>query len=577
MSTALQETALQKVKTGINGLDEITFGGLPKGRPTLVIGNAGSGKTMMAMEFIVRGATDYNEPGVFVAFEETPKDLGQNFASRGWNLKQLQDQGKMAVDYVYIERSEIEETGEYDLEGLFIRLAHSVDKIGAKRIVLDTIEVLFSGLSNEAILRAELRRLFRWIKDRGLTAIVTGERGETTLTRYGLEEYVADCVIILDHRVVNQIGTRRMRILKYRGSHHGTNEYPFLIEETGISIVPITSIGLTHEAATERVSTGIAGLDEMFGGRGVYRGTSVLISGTAGTGKSSLAAKFTEAACERGEKVLYFAFEESPSQIIRNMDSINVKLEKWVKKGLLTFHAGRPTQYGLETHLAVMLKLVGDLKPQVVIVDPVSNLVNVGQTLDVKAMLARLIDFLKVQQITAIFTNLTGGEEREIEEAIGVSSLMDTWISLRNLESNGERTRGLYILKSRGMSHSNQVREFVLSDSGIGLVDVYVGPQGIVTGTQREIQRAKDEAVALARKQEMDSRRQEIDRKKRLLQARIEAMEAEYQAEAENARRVIAQEEARDVSAAIERETIGKARKQTSPSGGKAGAKRKKS
>jgi len=549
----LEEIALQKTPSGIEGLDGITFGGLPTGRPTLVVGNAGSGKTMMAMEFLVRGATEYEEPGVFVAFEETPKDLARNFASRGWNLQQLQDEGKLAIDYIYIERSEIEETGEYDLEGLFIRLGHSIDKIGAKRVVLDTIEVLFSGLSNQAILRAELRRLFRWLKEKGVTAIVTGERGDTSLTRYGLEEYVADCVIMLDHRVVNQIGTRRMRILKYRGSHHGTNEYPFVIEDTGMTIMPITSIGLIHTAGTERVSSGIPALDEMLGGKGFYRGSSILISGTAGTGKTSIAAAVVSSACGRGENCLYFAFEESPSQIMRNMRSIGIDLAKCAKKGTLTFHANRPTQFGLETHLANMLKLIRDGKPAIVVVDPISNLISAGQESEVKAMLARLVDFMKGHAVTAIFTNLVGGEIYEAEREAGISSLMDTWISVRNMESNGERTRGMYVLKSRGMAHSNQVREFVLSDKGIQLLDVYVGPGGIVTGTARKMQEANDRELALARKQEMESRRREIDRKRALLQARIEAMQAEFEAEEEIAKRAIAQEEARDVTATVER------------------------
>ena len=508
-----------------------------------MVGNAGSGKTMLAMEFIVRGATQYDEPGVFVAFEETQRDLRENFAACGWDLEALQDQNKLYIDYVYIERSEIEETGAYDLEGLFIRLNHAIERIGAKRLVLDTIEVLFSGLQNQSILRAELRRLFRWIKDKGITAIVTGERGDTMLTRYGLEEYVADCVILLDHRVMDQIGTRRLRIQKYRGSTHGTNEYPFLIHDEGIFVLPISSIGLRHDVTTERVSTGIPCLDEMLGGEGFYRGSSILVTGTAGTGKSSIAASFVEAACERGEKALYFAFEESPQQITRNMASIGLHLDHWVKEGLLEFRAGRPTQYGLEMHLATMIAAVRKIGPAVVVVDPISNLTSVGQPSEVRAMLGRVVDFLKTNHVTAMFTQLTGGETA-LESESSVSSLMDTWISLRTFETRGERVRGLYVLKSRGMAHSNQIREFLLTNDGIKLTDVRFGPQGILTGAARELQKAD-----AARQQETDSRLRELERKRELLDARISAMQAEFEAEQEAVKRAIAEDEARDAAA----------------------------
>lgn len=560
MTDHINEVTLTKVPTGIAGLDDITFGGLPQGRPTLIVGNAGSGKTMVAMEFIVRGATEYDEPGVFVAFEETPKDLAQNFASRGWNLKELQEQKKLGIEYIYIERAEIEETGEYDLEGLFIRLGYAIDKIGAKRVVLDTIEVLFSGLSNTAILRAELRRLFRWLKDKGVTAIVTGERGDVSLTRYGLEEYVADCVILLDHRLLDQIATRRLRILKYRGSVHGTNEYPFLIDDTGISVLPISSLGLAHDVTMDRISTGIAGLDQMLSNKGFYRGSSALVSGTAGNGKTSLAAAFARAACERGEKVLYFAFEESEGQVMRNMRSIGIDLQPYADSGLLIFHAGRPTQFGLETHLASMLKMMQVIKPSVVVVDPISNLILAGQMNEVKSMLARLIDYLKSQHITAMFTNLTGGETSDESREIGISSLMDTWISLRNFEKNGERTRGIYVLKSRGIAHSNQVREFLLTSNGVKLMDVYLGPDGILTGTSRELQQKKDEAAELVSQQSIDSKLREMDRKKDLLEAQIIALRAEFDAEQESVKRVIAQEEARDLASARNRASFEKAR-----------------
>ncbi len=463
---------LQKCPTGIQGLDEITLGGIPRGRPTLLTGAAGSGKTLIALEFLVKGAIVYNEPGVFMAFEETSEELTTNVSSLGFDLDGLARQKKLAIDYVYIERSEIEETGEYDLEGLFIRLGQAIDSVKAKRVVLDTLEVLFSSLPNEGALRAELRRLFRWLKQKGVTAIVTGERGVNTITRYGLEEYVADCVIVLDHRVTDQISTRRLRVVKYRGSYHGTNEYPFLIDKDGISILPITSLGLTADAPTGRVSTGISRLDAMFGGKGFYRGSSVLVSGTAGTGKSTLAAQFAESVCKRGERVLYFAFEESPKQILRNMRSAGVNLEPYIKNKRLLLYSERPTFFGLEMHLLKMTKLVDEFKPQIVMMDPVTNLISVGLQIDVKSMLTRFVDFLKARQVTSLFTSLTSpGGSLEQSDA-GVSSLMDTWIVLKDIEAQNERNRGLTIIKSRGMAHSNQFRRFRLTGKGLMLEDV---------------------------------------------------------------------------------------------------------
>jgi circadian clock protein KaiC len=458
---------LPKTATGIPGMDEITGGGLPKGRPTLVAGGAGSGKTLFAMEFLVNGATQYDEPGVFVAFEENADDLAQNVASLGFDLKKLGRQKKLIVDHVHVERSEIEETGDYDLEGLFIRLGHAIDSIGAKRVVLDTIEVLFSALSNQGILRAELHRLFRWLKDKGVTAVITAERGEGSMTRFGLEEYVADCVIMLDHRVNEQVSTRRLRIVKYRGSLHGTNEYPFLIGKHGISVLPITSLGLEHQVSTERVSTGIKELDEMLGGRGFYRGSSILLSGTAGTGKTTLSAAFADEACQRGERCLYFAFEESSNQILRDMHSVGIDLAPHIKKGLLRFHVARPSQYGLEMHLVSMYDLIREFKPSVVIMDPITDFSPVGNTAEIKSAVTRIIDFLKSNQITGLFVTMISGEEAADQTVVGISSLIDAWISLRNLESNGERHRGLFILKSRGMSHSNQIRSFELTNDGI--------------------------------------------------------------------------------------------------------------
>jgi len=462
-----QVKLLPKCPTGIEGLDEITGGGLPKGRPTLVAGAAGCGKTLFAMEFLINGITQYDEPGVFVAFEESAEELTQNVASLGFDLKALMKQKKLIIDYVRVERSEIEETGEYDLDGLFIRLGHAIDTIGAKRVVLDTLEVLFSALPNHGILRAELGRLFRWLKDRGVSAVVTAERGDGTMTRFGLEEYVADCVILLDHRVTEQMSTRRLRIVKYRGTLHGTNEYPFLITKEGISVLPITSLGLEHKAPAGRISTGIKELDDMLGNKGYYRGSTILISGTAGTGKSSLSAAFVDAACRRGEHCLYFAFEESTDQILRNMRSINIDLAPHVKKGLLHFHVARPTLYGLEMHLVTMYDLIKQYKPDIVVLDPITDFFAVGSKAEVKAALTRIIDYLKMNQITGLFTSYTTEDEGVDQTVVGVSSLIDTWLNLRNLENNGERHRGLFVLKSRGMPHSRQIRSFELTDAGI--------------------------------------------------------------------------------------------------------------
>src|SRR5450759_612480 len=538
--------SLPKALTGIQGLDELTGGGLPKGRPTLLCGSAGCGKTLLAMEFLVRGAVDSGEPGVFMAFEENTGELATNFASLGYDLKTLVAQKKLVLDYVHIERSEIEETGDYDLEGLFIRLGHAIDSVGARRVVLDTVEALFSGLSNTAILRAELRRLFRWLKDKGVTAIITGERGETSLTRYGLEEYVADCVILLDHRVQGQMATRRLRIVKYRGSTHGTSEYPFLIDEGGISILPITSMGLTHEARTERVSSGIPRLDAMMGGKGYYRGSSVLASGTAGTGKTSLAAHFALAAAARGERCLWFAFEESQSQIIRNMRSIGIDLEPAVRRGTLRFHAERPSVFGLEMHLVTIHKLVSQFRPRVVVIDPVTDFASLGSEAEIRAMLTRLVDFLKMQQITALFTSLTAGGTFTESTDLGVSSLMDTWLLLRDVQNGAERTRVVHLLKSRGMAHSNQVREFLLTDRGVELRDVYVGPSGaLLTGSARMVQEAQEKAQAWVRGQDIGGRKRELERKRQALEAQIAALRAQFEVELAKAATTAEQDQTR--------------------------------
>ena len=462
-------TSLAKALTGIQGLDEVTRGGLPKGRVSLVCGNAGCGKSLLAMEFLVNGAIRYGEPGVCMNFEETEEKLIANVASLGFDLRELSKHKKLSIDYVSIERNLIAEAGEYNLDGLFIRLAHAVKTIKAKRVVLDSVQALFAGVGDSATLRSELQRLFRWLEDHKLTAIVTGEAGVHTLTRYGLEEYIADCVIALDHRVTDQISTRRLRIVKYRGTSHGTDEYPFLIDEDGISVVPITSLALTHVALTDRVSTGIPTLDEMMEGKGYFRGSSVLVTGTAGTGKSSMAANFASAACARGELCLYFTFEESPSQILRNMRSVGLNLERWVKKGLLHFNAMRPTSTGLEGHLAAIHKLIAKLRPSIVIIDPITNLVSASGNYDVKSMLVRLVDFLKVKQITSMFTNLTFAGDPQERTAAAVSSLMDTWIVLRDSKPNGRPRRELYVLKSRGMEHSREARELIVSKKGLEL------------------------------------------------------------------------------------------------------------
>ncbi|MBO3271276.1 MULTISPECIES: circadian clock protein KaiC [Hymenobacter] len=530
---------LPKSLTGIDGLDEITEGGLPKGRPTLVCGSAGCGKTLMAIEFLVRGILDYNEPGVLMTFEETAAELSANVASLGFDLPQMQADKLLRLDHVHVDRSEIEETGEYDLEGLFIRLGYAIDSIGAKRVVLDTVEALFSGFPNEAVLRSEIRRLFRWLKDKGVTTIITAERGEGTLTRQGLEEYVSDCVILLDNRVIDQITTRRLRIVKYRGSTHGTNEYPYLITEEGFSVLPITSLNLQHEVSNDIVSSGVVALDEMFGRGGFYRGSSVLITGTAGTAKTTLSAAFAAAACRRGEKCLMFVFEESPKQLVRNMRSVGLDLQPFLDQGLLYIEASRPTLNGLERHLVTVHKLIGKHKPQTVVIDPITNLISVGSLSEVRSMLTRLIDYLKVNGITALFTALTSprnGQSEMTEE--GVSSLVDTWINVRDLEGVGERNRGLSILKSRGMGHSNQVREFLVTDNGIQLLDVIIGPGGIVTGAGRLTQELQEQAQAVVRQQELIRKDRELERKRRVLEATIANLRTEFESVEEELRQI---------------------------------------
>jgi circadian clock protein KaiC len=535
---------LPKCPTGIEGLDEITEGGLPLGRPTLVCGSAGCGKTLMGIEFLVRGVEEFNEPGVLMAFEETGEELAANVASLGFDLKELQARKMLRVDHVHVDRSEIEETGEYDLEGLFIRLGYAIDAIGAKRVVLDTIESLFSGFPNQSVLRSEIRRLFRWLKDKGVTTIITAERGDGTLTRQGLEEYVSDCVILLDNRVIDQITTRRLRVVKYRGSTHGTNEYPYLITGDGISVLPVTSLRLEHQVSDNIVSSGVAALDEMFGRRGFYQGSSVLITGTAGTAKTTLAAAFAEKICEEGNRCLFFAFEESPQQLMRNMSSVSIELQAHVAEGRLRIEASRPTLNGLEQHLVTLHRLVKEFKPHAVVIDPITNLITVGNISEVRSMLTRLIDFLKVSGITALFTALVNGrgQQQEMTDE-GVSSLVDTWISVRDLEGIGERNRGLSILKSRGMAHSNQVREFIVTENGIELLDVVLGPTGIVTGASRLTQQLQERAQELAARQETERRDRELERRRRMLEATIANLRTEFESVEEELRLISTDEQ----------------------------------
>jgi circadian clock protein KaiC len=500
----------------------------------------------MGVEFLIRGALDHGEPGVLITFEETQEDIRKNVASLGFDLQDLIRRKKIIIDHVKVDRQEIDENGEYDLEGLFIRLDYAIKQVGAKRVMLDTVESLFSGLSNQAVLRSELRRLFYWLKEHGMTTVITGERGEGNLSRQGLEEYVSDCVILLDHRIINQISTRRLRVVKYRGSTHGTNEYPFLIDEQGISVLPITSMSLSHKASDQRVSSGIERLDAMLGGKGFYRGSSVLVTGTAGTGKSSIAAHFAAATCAGGERCLYFAFEESQNQIVRNMSSIGLNLAGYIRSGLLHFFTARPSLHGLEMHLAVMYKRIAQFKPRTIVVDPISNFVSAGEERDVHAMLIRLVDFLKTLQITVLFTNLTSGNMIRESTDLGISSIMDTWILLRDIELGGERNRGIYVLKSRGMAHSNQIREFVITRNGIDLQDVYVGPEGVLTGSARLAQEARERAEQARRRDQTAHKQAELTEKKRAVEAQIAALEAQFAAEKEIFMREIGVEQTRE-------------------------------
>jgi circadian clock protein KaiC len=551
---------LEKAPSGIQGLDEITGGGLPRGRTSIVCGGPGCGKTMLGIEFLVRGALEFNEPGVLMAFEETPQDMAKNVASLGFNLEELADQKKLFLDYIYVEPSEIQETGDYDLEGLFIRLQNAVETVGAKRVMFDTIEALFSGFSNPGILRAELRRLFRWLKDHNLTTILTAERGDGTLTRNGLEEYVSDCVILLDHRIKDQISARRMRVVKYRGTKHGADEYPFLIDEGGMSILPLTSLQLTHKVSNDRVSTGIPDLDDMLEGQGYFRGSSILVSGTSGSGKTTLAACFADATCRSGERCLFIDFEESRNQVERNMQSVGLDLTQWTKKGLLFHEAWRPTQFGIEMHLLRIHKLIEKIKPRCVIIDPVSNLISGSSDLEVYSMLMRLLDFLKGGGITAMFISLTGGGQELEKTTVGISSLTDTWILLRDVELNGERNRVLYVLKSRGMAHSNQLREFKMSREGIQLIPAYLGSGGVLTGSSRLAQEAREKSETLLRQKEIQRKQQQIEQKRMALKAQIAALEAEFATFEEEENKVIREDQEREEELTIDRGNMAKSR-----------------
>jgi circadian clock protein KaiC len=573
MATTLQSSdavllGLEKCPTGIDGLDEITNGGLPRGRPTLVAGGPGCGKTLLGIEFVVRGILRYGEPGVILALEERAEDLVRNVRSLGYDLGALVESGKLVVDYVQVDPFEIEENGEYDLEGLFLRLGDAIDSVGAKRVSLDTLEVLFTSFKNLGVVRAELRRLFQWLKDRGVTAIVTAERGEGALTRNGLEEYVSDCVILLEHRVRQQILTRILRVVKYRGSKHATNEFPFYIDESGIHVLPITSAGLAHGVSSERVQTGIPRLDAMLQG-GPHRGSSILITGSAGTGKTTLLAHMAHASCVRGERVLYFSFEEPPAQIVRNMRSVGLEIGPCIEQDLLRIVSARPTMYGLETHLAITHKRVEEFAPQMVIFDPISNLNDVSNDADTKSMFIRLIDFLKERGVTVVLSDLAarGAESTDV----GISSLIDTWILLRDIESSGERNRGLYVLKSRGTAHSNQIREFLITERGVQLLDVYAGSEGVLTGSARASREATERAEGLVRQQSLERMRRDLETKRLALEAQIEALRAQFAAEQAEITLRIDQESSRLRELALNRQAMGARRGEERSSDGPGG------
>jgi circadian clock protein KaiC len=528
---------LPKSPTGIVGFDEITDGGLPTGRPTLVCGPPGAGKSLFALQFLVNGINRYAEHGVFLTFEESRDDVVANVGSLGFDLEALERDGRLVVDALTMEPRAVE-IGEFDLEALIVRLAWAVEQVQAGRVVIDNVEALFAAFDSPSLIRTELRRLFRWLKDHRLTTVITAERGDGTLTRHGIEEYLSDCVMVLDDRVVQDVATRRLRVLKYRGSTHGRNEYPFLIGVDGLEVLPITSLGLGQRVSSERVSTGVAGLDEMLGGRGVFRGSSVLVSGTSGTGKTTIAASVADAACRRGETVLFFGFEESQAEIERNMASVGLDLTRWQEHGLLYFHCERPTTFGLEDHLATMQRLIQTLAPKLVVIDPVSSLARGATPFDVSALLMRQIYYLKSAGITAVMTMLD--EHSGVEHPIqSISSLVDTWVQVVMLEALGERNRGLYVLKSRGMSHSNQIREFLLSDSGVSIVPVVIGPDGVLTGSARVAAESAERATAQGLSREAEELARALERRRDSVESHVAALRADFGAEESLTQRLI--------------------------------------
>jgi circadian clock protein KaiC len=561
-------SGLEKAPTGIRGFDEITGGGLPRGRASLVTGGPGAGKTLFGLEFLVRGAQDFDEPGVLLAFEESAEELADDVASLGFDLAGLEAGGHLVVDACRVDATEFVTTGEFDLDGLFIRLSAAVQAVGARRVVLDTIEVLFGALDNEAVVRAEFSRLLRWLKDQGLTTLITGERGrEGQLTRYGIEEYVSDCVIVLDHRMHDEIATRRLRIVKYRGSRHGTNEYPFLVTDRGLMIWPITSTQLTYPVSTDRVSLGVPRLDQMLTG-GVHRGSTVLITGSAGTGKTTLAASAADAACARGEPALFVSFEESPDQLVRNMRSVGIDLGRWVGAGLLRLWGQRATAFGLESHLAGIERLLDETTPGIAVLDAVGSLTHIGAQSEVTAAVAREVDMMKSRGITGILTSLTH-EDREETSSVDASSLIDTWLLLRNVESDGERNRLLFVIKSRGTAHSNQVREFILTDHGPELLDVSVGPRGVLTGSARMTQVAEERAAEAERRGELERRQLDLARRSAEVEAQIALLREQLATEtAELDRLVVEQSRGEDARAAA-RATLARRRQGDLPRPGR--------
>jgi len=534
---------LPKSPTGIAGFDEITDGGLPAGRPSLVCGPPGTGKSLFAVQFLVNGATRYGEPGVFLTFEESREELVSNVRSFGFDIEGIERDGLLLVDALSME-PQVVDTGDFDLEALIVRLGYAVDKVGAKRVAIDNVEALFAGFGKPSLVRSELRRLFRWLKDHEVTTVITGERGEGRLTRHGIEEYLSDCVVVLDDRVVQDVATRRVRVMKYRGSTHGRNEYPFLIGADGFEVLPITSLGLSQDVSSERVSTGVAGLDEMLGGQGVFRGSGVLVSGTSGTGKTTIAASFADAACRRGEKVLFFSFEEAESEIFRNMASVGLDLAGWVQQGLLRFHCERPTTRGLEDHLATMQRLIRDFEPMLVVIDPVTSLARGATPFDVSAMLMRQVYYLKAAGITAVMTVLSADSRTE-QTILNISSLVDTFLEVVMLSAFGERNRGLYVLKSRGMAHSNQIREFLLSDRGVDVVPVMIGPEGVLTGSARIAAESAERTTAEELSKESAELVRALERRRESVDAHVATLRADFAAEERLTRRLIEASEQR--------------------------------